>query len=261
MRWLTRLALRRPRRSHATFADYLAAVDACCCSAAPTLDRALEQAWPRSPSAPSRSLACAAFAGSTRSRPPGIARRGRRLSIALQHPRRLSGFLGIVPSERTSGDQPPPGLDHQGRPQPRPTTAGRGRPPLPPPPRASALALAAPPARQRPARDRAIAWRAQRAPAPSAGSHLRRERRKPAGVVDDRTAPASSPVSSGRPPRSMTDPTHDHRARRRCRGGHERPSKAQEPSPPGPAKSAMGSRPPGRPRPLLDSEPATNTGS
>jgi transposase len=39
----------------------------------------------------------------------------------------IGSFVGLVPSEHSSGDVPLPGLDHQDRQQPRPPAAGRSR--------------------------------------------------------------------------------------------------------------------------------------
>ena len=49
-------------------------------------------------------------------------------------PARLSGFLGIVPSERTSDSKRRQGAITKAGPGARPPAAGRGRPALPPPP-------------------------------------------------------------------------------------------------------------------------------
>ena len=45
----------------------------------------------------------------------------------------IGSFVGLVPSEYSSGSLPGPGLDHQDRQHPRPPAAGRGRlaPPRP----------------------------------------------------------------------------------------------------------------------------------
>ena len=50
----------------------------------------------------------------------------------FDHPDQLSSYLGIVPSEHTTGSSAPARVDHQGRLHPRPTAAGRGGLPLPP---------------------------------------------------------------------------------------------------------------------------------
>ena len=48
-------------------------------------------------------------------------------------PRGLMAFLGLVPSEHSSGDEQTPGRHHQGRQQPRAPCPGRGGVELPPP--------------------------------------------------------------------------------------------------------------------------------
>ena len=39
----------------------------------------------------------------------------------------IGAFVGLVPTEHSSGDVPSPGVDHQDRQHPRPPAAGRGR--------------------------------------------------------------------------------------------------------------------------------------
>jgi transposase len=50
----------------------------------------------------------------------------------FDHPDQLAGYLGIVPSERTTGSHAPARVDHQSRLHPRPAADDRGRLPLPP---------------------------------------------------------------------------------------------------------------------------------
>ena len=52
----------------------------------------------------------------------------------FDHPDQLASYLGIVPSEHTTGQPAAARVDHQGRLHPRPPAAGRGRLPLPPRP-------------------------------------------------------------------------------------------------------------------------------
>ncbi len=63
-------------------------------------------------------------------------------------------FVGLVPSERSSGEQRRQGSITKGRQRPRPAAAGRGRLALPPPPEGLLRALA-PPGRPGPRRARA----------------------------------------------------------------------------------------------------------
>jgi hypothetical protein len=51
----------------------------------------------------------------------------------FSHPRELASWLGITPSEYSSGDQQPPRPHHQDRQPPRPPAADRSRLALPPP--------------------------------------------------------------------------------------------------------------------------------
>ena len=70
-------------------------------------------------------------------------------------------YLGVVPSEHSSGDQPPARLDHQVRQPARPPAAGRGRLALPP----AATGREQPARRQataEPARSSRSSWKAQR---------------------------------------------------------------------------------------------------
>ena len=50
----------------------------------------------------------------------------------------LMSYVGLVPSENSTGETAPPGRDHQDRLRPRPPAAGRGRLALPPAARAAA---------------------------------------------------------------------------------------------------------------------------
>jgi transposase len=136
--------------SHATWADYLAAVELLLTRRA-SLVASLEQQIPESRHAPVIArLRC--FRGIETLSAAGLcADIGDFTRFA--RPNRLSGFLGIVPSEHTSGHQTPARVDHQGRAVARPPLARRGRPPLPPPARDRRRA-GAPPSRPRPARDR-----------------------------------------------------------------------------------------------------------
>lgn len=101
MRWVIGLRF-EDFAAHATFADYLAAVLQAL-QRRSALDRAIEQAWPQSPFAESIArLRC--FRGIDTLSAAGIA-----TDVGdfhrFAHPRRLAGFLGIVPSEYSSGDR------------------------------------------------------------------------------------------------------------------------------------------------------------
>ena len=56
----------------------------------------------------------------------------------FDHPDSIASYVGLVPSEHSSGQTPAAGQDHQGRLHPRPPTARRGRAALPPDARRSA---------------------------------------------------------------------------------------------------------------------------
>jgi transposase len=126
---------------------------------------------------PRRSPACAASAASTRSRPPAaeVGDFGR-----FRRPALLAGFLGIVPSERTSdqkrrqGSITKAGPGHARRLLVEAAHHYRYQP-------ATGETLARRQAGQDP-RVIEIAWRAQRR-LHQRWQHLRGERRKPAGVV------------------------------------------------------------------------------
>jgi Transposase IS116/IS110/IS902 family len=145
-------------------------------------------------------------------------------------PTLLSGFLGIVPSERT--------FDQRRR-QGSITKAGS--------PHARRLLVeAAQHYRKRPAithaltrrqegqdpRVIAIAWHAQRR-LHQRWTHLHTKRKSPPAWSRS-PSPASSPDSSGRPPPSMPDRSTPTTAPGRCRGAHEHPGR--------PSTVARGSR-------------------
>lgn len=101
MRWVSSLRF-DDLAAAATFADYLAAVMQAL-QRRSALDRAIEQAWPASPFAePIARLRCCR--GIDTLSAAGIA-----TDVGdfhrFDHPRRLAGFLGIVPSEYSSGDR------------------------------------------------------------------------------------------------------------------------------------------------------------
>ena len=235
-----------------TFVDYLAVGRAARWAAASTLIDALEARSPSSSHAPVVArLRC--FRGiDTLTAAASAAEVGdfRR----FPKPTLLSGFLGIVPSERTSDHKAPPGVDHQGRARPRAAAARRGRPPLPPPaPRRRQLARRQ--ARPRPARDRDRLARPT-SPAPALGAPAPRSGASPPASSRS-PSHASSPRSSGRPP-PLTDTTTDHRARD---AAGARTSTQEGPHASREARgSTMGSRlPPAAPVPRQRA--ATNTGS
>ena len=163
--------------SQATFVDYLAAVELLAARRA-TLLAALEQeipdSQPRAGDRPAALLSRDRHAVGRRT-----VRRGRRLR-ALPTPTLLSGFLGIVPSERTSdtkrrqGSITKAGPAHARRLLVEAAHHYRHRP-------AIGDALARRQAGQDP-RVIEIAWRAQRR-LHQRWQHLRHQRRKPAGVV------------------------------------------------------------------------------
>ena len=85
--------------SQATFVDYLSGVEMLVARRA-ALTRRARAGDPRQPPRTDDRARCAAFAGSTRSRPPGCAPRS--ATGSAFRPKQLSGFLGIVPTEHTS---------------------------------------------------------------------------------------------------------------------------------------------------------------
>ena len=99
----------------------------------------------------------------------------------FDHPDQLSAYLGIVPSEHTTGRQRRLGVDHQGRLHPRPSAAGRGRLPLPPRRRLSARRSSAASAGSAPEIIN-ISWRAQRR-LNARWRQLKDARHKPDGIV------------------------------------------------------------------------------
>ena len=161
----------------ATFADYLAGVELLL-GRRSTLIEALEQQIPDCSHAPViAALRC--FRGIDTLSAAGLCaevgdwRRFRRPDL-------LSGFLGIVPSERTSDLKRRQGPITKAGPPSRSSIAGRGGPPLPLP-AAHRPDARAPPARPRPPHHRD---RLARPAAPAQRwQHLRHHRRKPSGVV------------------------------------------------------------------------------
>ena len=88
--------------ARATFVDYLAAVQAAI-ARRDALDRALEQAWPTCPWAPVITrLRC--FRGVDTLSACGLAAEIGDF-VRFEHPKRLAGFLGIVPREHSSGER------------------------------------------------------------------------------------------------------------------------------------------------------------
>ena len=96
-------------------------------------------------------------------------------------PALLSGFLGIVPSERTSDLKRRQGAITKAGSRTRPPAARRSRPPLPPP-ACDRRDARSPPSRPRPARDRDRLARAASS-VPALAAPARPSGRKPAGVV------------------------------------------------------------------------------
>src|SRR5829696_909413 len=144
MKWLRALSLPDPC-SRATFADYLASVELLIGRRASLL-AALEQQIPECSHAPVIArLRC--FRGIDTLSAAGLCAE---LGHFARFPRpdQLAGFLGIVPSERTSDTK-----RRQGPTAARPPTARRGRPALPPPARDRPEARA-PPSRPGPAHHR-----------------------------------------------------------------------------------------------------------
>jgi transposase len=160
--------------SQASFADYLAAVELLAGRRA-SLILALEQAVPESShAAVIGRLRC--FRGVDTLSAAGIAAEvgdfGR-----FPKPNLLSGFLGIVPSERTSDLKRRQGY-HQGRTAARPQAARRSGPPLPPPTPDRRLARR-PPSRPRPTRARGrLACPAAPAPALAAPARAATQARR-----------------------------------------------------------------------------------
>ena len=122
---------------------------------------------------------------------------------AFAHPKQLASFLGLVPSEQSSGDKPPPGLDHQ-----RPAASHarrllieaawhyRRRP-------ARLADAQAPPGRPATRSDRRRLARTAAAASPLGAP---RRRAAPRSAPPSRSpSPANSPASSGRSPTSPTD--------------------------------------------------------
>ncbi len=248
MRWLRTLRF-EDACSQATFVDYLAAVEMLI-GRRQTLIATLEQQIPECAHAPVIArLRC--FRGIDTLSAAGLSAEVGDFA-RFPKPTLLSGFLGIVPSERTSDTK---------RRQGSITKAGPGH--------ARRLLVEAahhyryPPrtgdvlARRQAGQDPRIieiAWRAQRRLHASAGSTCAISGASPPASSRS-PSPASSPRSSGRPP-PLTDRTQD-----RARDAAGASTSTQEgPSPSREAReSTMGSRPV-RPRPLLDSEPRRTPG-
>lgn len=99
MQWVRRLRFEEAA-AHATFVDYLAAVEAAL-QRRSALDRGLEESWRESPFETTVArLRC--FRGIDTLSGCGIAAEVGGFE-RFQHPDRLTGFLGIVPSEHSSG--------------------------------------------------------------------------------------------------------------------------------------------------------------
>ena len=169
--------------SQAAFADYLAAVELLAGRRSGLLI-ALEQQVPESAHAPVIArLRC--FRGIETLTASGVCAE---LGSFARFPRPtlVSGFLGIVPSERTSDLKRRQGSITKAGPRTRPPAAGRSRPSLPPPPRDRRDARS-PPSRPGPARDRdRLACATPPAPALAATTpraakarRCRRDRRRP----------------------------------------------------------------------------------
>ncbi len=254
MRWLRSLRFDDPC-SQAVFVDYLSGVEMLVARRAALL-AALEQVIPDSRHA-RRSPRCAAFAGSTRSRPPGCAPRS--ATGSASGPSSCRGSWG---SSRASTPPTP--------------SAGRARSPRPGSVHARRLLVeAAHHYRHQPAvgdglarrqhgqdpRVIEISWRAQRR------LHQRWQRPAHASAASPPAssrspAPASSPRSAGRPPPSTERPADIDRATRCCRGAREN-HRASRSSRRAVRDSTMGNHRPHGPVAAPASRPrtATNTGS
>ena len=150
-----------------------------CLPAAPALDRLIQDQSGAGPWAPVVGrLRC--LRGIHTLSAVGLGGGDRRLG-AFAHPRRLTSYLGLVPSERKLGQQAPPRRDHQGRKLARPAPVDRGRLALPPP--AADLVRRAPP----PGGPAAGGHRGGRArpaaPAPALGASGRRARGRRTAVA------------------------------------------------------------------------------
>ena len=156
----------------------------------------------------------------------------------------LMSYVGLVPSEHTTGEQRRLGRDHQDRLRPRPPAARRGRLALPHPTARSARRSPTRQAGQPAAGDRD---RLERPAAPAPHLEPARSRAPSAARSSPSPPPANSPASAGRSPASnnRSPPTHipsaGSVAARHTRGE--------------PATAAMSNPPPHRgwPRPILDS--------
>ena len=113
----------------------------------------------------------------------------------FDHPDQLSAYLGVVPSEHTTGASAAARVDHEGGLHPRPPAAGRGRLPLPPRPRRRSSARA-PPARPR-TRDHPHLLAARSVASTPAGANSKTPATSPAGSSPSRS-PANSPPTAGR---------------------------------------------------------------
>ena len=158
--------------------DYLAGVEMLR-RPARRADRRARAGHPRQPPRDRRSPRCAAFAGSTRSRPPGCAPRSATGSAFA--PSSCRGFSG---SSRPSTPPTPSAARAQitkAGSSARPPAARRSRPPLPSPARRRREPRP-PPTRPGPPRDRGRLARPA-PPAPALDACCAGQRRKPAGVV------------------------------------------------------------------------------
>ena len=140
----------------------------------------------------------------------------------FDHPDQLSAYIGIVPSEHTTSQPAPPGVDHQGRLDPRPPAADRGVVSLPPASRCRRGARA-PPARPAAGGDQyrlACAAPPARPLAPAQRRPQETQRRS-----SPSRSPASSPASAGRsPPGAHPDRCHRHPCRRATPSRRHAPS-------------------------------------
>jgi transposase len=182
--------------SQATFADYLASVELLLGRRA-TLHTTLETAVPDSSHAPVIArIRC--FRGIDTLSAAGVCAEVGDFR-RFPRPTLLSGFLGIVPSERTSDTRRRQGSITKAGPRARQAAAGRSRPPLPPPP-GRRRGTRSPPSRPGPARDRDRLARAT-APSPALAAPAPRP---PQAVRDrrDRVRPRARllPVGGGRRP-------------------------------------------------------------
>ena len=148
----------------------------------------------------------------------------------------LMSYVGLVPSESTTGQQRRLGVDHQDRLRARPPTAGRGRLALPPAAHASARRSPSARTASPPRRSRSPGAPSNACTAPGTGS-----RHAPSAAPSSPSPPpANSPASAGRSPASNNQPAPPRHPVGWVGGGPAhargtRDSAMSNPPPPGPA--------------------------